>query len=56
MVLPSARLTLLQVFIGVVDLGFCALAMYLLMPMTPYIDFVSLAVVGESVACAGVPS
>ena len=44
-VLPSARLTLLQVLIGVVDLGFCALAMYLLMPMTPYIDFVSLAVV-----------
>src|SRR6476646_9174502 len=43
--LPSARLTLLQVLIGVVDLGFCALAMYLLMPMAPYIDFVSLAVV-----------
>src|ERR1700752_2805311 len=44
-VLPSAKLTLLQVLIGVVDLGFCAMAMYLLMPMTPYIDFVSLAVV-----------
>src|SRR6476646_5815972 len=44
-VLPSARLTLLQVLIGVVDLGFCALAMYLLMPNTPAIDFVSLAVV-----------
>ncbi|MGE0285696.1 MAG: YbhN family protein [Bradyrhizobium sp.] len=44
-VLPSARLTLLQVLIGVVDLGFCALAMYLLMPTEPYIDFVSLAVV-----------
>src|ERR1700704_5982502 len=29
--LPSARLTLLQILIGVVDLGFCALAMYLLM-------------------------
>src|SRR6201994_3710021 len=29
-ILPSARLTLLQVLIGVVDLGFCALAMYLL--------------------------
>src|SRR3989440_6166188 len=43
-VLPSARLTLLQVLIGVVDLGFCALAMYLLMPMEPHIDFVSLAV------------
>src|SRR4249919_2604951 len=44
-VLPSAKLTLLQVLIGVVDLGFCALAMYLLMPVQPYIDFVSLAVV-----------
>jgi uncharacterized membrane protein YbhN (UPF0104 family) len=44
-VLPSARLTLLQILIGVVDLGFCALAMYLLMPDQPGIDFVSLAVV-----------
>ncbi|MDP3691056.1 YbhN family protein [Bradyrhizobium sp.] len=44
-VLPSARLTLLQILIGVVDLGFCALAMYLLMPAQPHIDFVSLAVV-----------
>jgi hypothetical protein len=44
-VLPSWRLTLLQVLIGVVDLGFCALAMYLLMPAQPDIDFVSLAVV-----------
>src|SRR5229473_959795 len=44
-VLPSARLTLLQILIGVVDLGFCALAMYLLMPQQPGIDFVSLAVV-----------
>src|ERR1700753_3395804 len=30
-VLPSARLTLLQILIGVVDLGFCALGVYLLM-------------------------
>src|SRR5437879_1674363 len=44
-ILPSAKLTLLQILIGVVDLGFCALAMYLLMPMQPGIDFVSLAVV-----------
>src|SRR6476469_9986625 len=44
-VLPSARLTLLQVLIGVVDLGFCALAMYLLVPAQPGIDFISLAVV-----------
>src|SRR5258708_27764481 len=44
-VLPSARLTLLQILIGVADLGFCALAMYLLIPQQPGIDFVSLAVV-----------
>jgi uncharacterized membrane protein YbhN (UPF0104 family) len=44
-VLPSARLTLLQILIGVVDLGFCAMAMYLLMPAQPDIDFISLAVV-----------
>src|SRR5215212_5273075 len=44
-VLPSARLTLLQILIGVIDLGFCALAMYLLMPSQPGVDFISLAVV-----------
>src|SRR3569832_171180 len=44
-VLPSAPLTLVQVLIGVVDLGFCATAMYLLMPANPPIDFMSLAVV-----------
>ena len=44
-VLPSARLTLVQVLIGVIDLSFCATAMYLLMPATPAIDFLSLAVV-----------
>lgn len=44
-VLPSARLTLVQILIGVVDLGFCATAMYLLMPAQPPIDFMSLAVV-----------
>src|SRR5882757_4703352 len=44
-VLPSARLTLVQISIGVADLGFCALAFYLLMPVYPDIDFVSVAVV-----------
>lgn len=43
--LPRVKLTLLQIAIGVVDLGFCAMAMYILMPDTPSIDFVSLAVV-----------
>src|SRR5215831_11781748 len=44
-VLPSAKLTLVQVLIGVVDLGFCATAMYLLVPAQPHIDFLSLSVV-----------
>src|SRR5215475_3158488 len=44
-VLPSWRLTLVQVLIGVVDLSFCATAMYLLVPANPAIDFLSLAVV-----------
>src|SRR5246127_2149066 len=44
-VLPSARLTLVQILIGVVDLSFCATAMYLLVPLQPHIDFMSLAVV-----------
>src|SRR3954468_5053547 len=44
-VLPSAPLTLVQILIGVVDLGFCALAMYLLVPASPQIDFLSLSVV-----------
>ena len=44
-VLPSGRLTLLQILVGVVDLTFCATAMYLLMPAQPPIAFLSLAVV-----------
>lgn len=44
-VLPSAKLTFLQIVIGVVDLGFCALAMYILMPDTPHISYMALAVI-----------
>jgi uncharacterized membrane protein YbhN (UPF0104 family) len=44
-VMPSAPLTFVQILIGVVDLGFCASAIYLLMPATPPIDFVSVSVV-----------
>src|SRR3978361_2140498 len=44
-VLPSLRLTLLQIGIGVVDLGFCALAIYFLMPVHPDIALCSFAVV-----------
>jgi uncharacterized membrane protein YbhN (UPF0104 family) len=36
---------LVQVLIGVVDLTFCATAMYLLIPAQPHVAFLSLAVV-----------
>src|SRR5947199_6059205 len=52
-VLPSARLTLVQILIGVIDLGFCAMAMYLLMPSQHGIDFISLAVVFVLVTMLG---
>jgi uncharacterized membrane protein YbhN (UPF0104 family) len=43
--LPSGRLTLLQIAIGIVDLGFCALAMYMLVPNEPQIEFIDVAVI-----------
>lgn len=43
--LPSGHLTLLQIGIGVVDLGCCALAMYVLMPSEPHIQFIDIAVI-----------
>src|SRR6266699_3098582 len=44
-VLPAGPLTLLQIAIGIVDLGFCALAMYVLVPDEPHIAFATLAVI-----------
>src|SRR6202011_1728806 len=38
--LPGGPLTLLQIVIGIVDLGFCALAMYVLVPDEPNLGFV----------------
>ena len=43
--LPGGPLTLLQILIGIVDLGCCALAMFVLMPSEPHIPFVTLAVI-----------
>jgi uncharacterized membrane protein YbhN (UPF0104 family) len=43
--LPTGKLTLLQIAIGVVDLTCCAAAMYMLMPAKPEIDFISLSVI-----------
>jgi uncharacterized membrane protein YbhN (UPF0104 family) len=43
--LPSARLTGVQIAIGVLDLSFGALAMYTLLPASPPADFLPFAVV-----------
>jgi uncharacterized membrane protein YbhN (UPF0104 family) len=54
--LPSGRLTLLQIIIGIVDLCFCALAMYMLLPEDPHIGFVMLAVIFVSATLLGFAS
>ncbi|MCC6779638.1 MAG: UPF0104 family protein [Hyphomicrobiales bacterium] len=54
--LPDGPLTLLQIVIGIVDLGFCALAMYMLVPDEPNVGFVSLAVIFVSATLLGFAS
>jgi uncharacterized membrane protein YbhN (UPF0104 family) len=54
--LPSGPSTLLQIFIGILDLGFCSLAMYMLLPGEPRIDFVTIAVVFVSATLLGFAS
>jgi uncharacterized membrane protein YbhN (UPF0104 family) len=54
--LPGGPLTLLQIGIGIVDLGFCALAMFLLLPSEPHIGFITLAVIFVSATLLGFAS
>jgi len=54
--LPGGPLTLLQIAIGIVDLSFCALAMYILVPDEPNIGFVTLAVIFVSATLLGFAS
>jgi uncharacterized membrane protein YbhN (UPF0104 family) len=54
--LPGGPLTLLQILIGIVDLGFCAAAMYLLLPDEPHIGFITLAVIFVSSTLLGFAS
>jgi glycosyltransferase 2 family protein len=54
--LPDGPLTLLQIGIGIVDLGFCALAMYMLVPDEPNVGFVTLAVIFVSATLLGFAS
>jgi uncharacterized membrane protein YbhN (UPF0104 family) len=43
--LPKGPLTLLQIVIGIVDLACCALAMYMLVPNDPPVQFIDVAVI-----------
>ncbi|MBI3701687.1 MAG: UPF0104 family protein [Afipia sp.] len=54
--LPGGPLTLLQIVIGIVDLTFCSLAMYILMPQHPHVDFVVIAVIFVSATLLGFAS
>jgi uncharacterized membrane protein YbhN (UPF0104 family) len=54
--LPGGSLTLLQIVIGIVDLSFCALAMYMLVPDEPNLGFVVVAVVFVSSTLLGFAS
>ena len=54
--LPNGPLTLLQIAIGIVDLGCCAFAMWILMPAEPHIGFVTLAVIFVSATLLGFAS
>ena len=54
--LPGGPFTLLQIAIGIVDLSCCALAMYVLLPDDPQIDFIKLAVIFVSATLLGFAS
>ncbi len=54
--LPGGPLTLLQIGIGIVDLGFCALAMWMLTPEEPHIGFITVAVIFVSATLLGFAS
>jgi uncharacterized membrane protein YbhN (UPF0104 family) len=54
--LPGGPLTLLQIVIGIVDLGFSALAMYMLVPSEPNIGFIVVAVIFVSATLLGFAS
>lgn len=51
--LPGGPLTLLQVVLGIFDMGSCALAMYMLVPNDPHVDFIAVSVVFISATLLG---
>jgi glycosyltransferase 2 family protein len=54
--LPGGPLTLVQIVIGILDLGFCAAAMYMLVPDEPNLGFVTVAVIFVAATLLGFAS
>ncbi len=54
--LPGGPLTLVQIAIGILDLSFCALAMYMLVPDEPNLGFVTVAVIFVAATLLGFAS
>jgi uncharacterized membrane protein YbhN (UPF0104 family) len=54
--LPNGPSTLVQIIIGLFDLMFCALAMYMLLPDEPHVGFITLVVVFVSATMLGFAS
>jgi hypothetical protein len=54
--LPGGPLTLIQIVIGIVDLGCCAAAMYMLVPDEPNLGFVTVAVIFVAATLLGFAS
>jgi len=55
-VLPGGPLTLVQILIGILDLGCCALAMYWLVPDEPHLGFIPVAVIFVTATLLGFAS
>lgn len=56
LVLPGGPLTLVQIAIGMIDLSFCAAAMYMLMPSEPSVGFATVAVIFVAATLLGFAS
>jgi uncharacterized membrane protein YbhN (UPF0104 family) len=54
--LPGGPLTLVQIVIGILDLSFCALAMYMLVPDEPHLGFIPVAVIFVTATLLGFAS
>ena len=54
--LPGGPLTLVQIAIGIIDLGCCAAAMYMLVPDEPNLGFVTVAVIFVAATLLGFAS